>query len=271
MRFRGLGVLLLLLTFAVSGRASGGSIRINGSTTVLPVAQEAAEAFMRENPDVEISVSGGGSGNGIKALIDGLTDIATSSRFLKPEEIALAARKGLYPVPFAVGYDCIVPVVHPANPVRNVTLGQLKGIYIGEIKNWKELGGPDLRIVAISRDTSSGTYEVWDEKVMKKDRVFPGALLQGSNGGIIQFVSRNKYAIGYAGIGYVDESVRALAVNGVPGDAETVLSGKYPIARALFMFTNGWPSGDALRFIRYMLDPQKGQKAVKGAAFVPLY
>ena len=122
---------------------------------------------MKQNPDVKISISGGGSGNGIKALIDASTDIADSSRFIKEKEVKLAVEKGSYPVPFAVAYDCIVPIVHPSNNITNLTMGQLKELYMGTVKNWKEIGGPDRPIVVVSRDTSSGTYEVWHKKVMK--------------------------------------------------------------------------------------------------------
>jgi phosphate transport system substrate-binding protein len=253
------------------GTVWAGPLQINGSTTVLPIAQKAAEAFMKEYPDVNISVSGGGSGNGIKALIDGTTDIADSSRFIKDDEVKMAVGNGAYPVPFAIAYDCIVPVVHPGNSVSNLTLDQLKNIYMGTIKNWKEVGGPDSEIVVISRDTSSGTYEVWEEKVMKKERVFPGALLQASNGAVAQAVSKNKLAIGYLGIGYVDRNVKAVTVNSIVGNEETTLNGTFPISRPLYMFTRGWPSGDALKFINYVLNPKKGQKEVKDAGFVPLF
>lgn len=263
--------LTLAVVSLVGGEALAGSIRINGSTTILPVVQAVAEAFMQDHPDVNVSVSAGGSGNGIKALIDGSVDIADSSRFLKEEEVKAAIERGVYPVPFAVAYDCIVPVVHPSNSMENITLVQLKDVYSGRIKNWKQLGGPDIRIVVISRDTSSGTYEVWDEKVMNKGRVFPGALLQASNGAIIQTVSRNKHALGYAGIGYLDNTVKALSVDGVRGTSESVLGGQFPIARALFMFTRGWPTGDTLNFINYTINPALGQRHVKAAAFIPLY
>jgi phosphate transport system substrate-binding protein len=259
------------LAFLIAGQASAGSIRMDGSTTVLPIAQKLVEAYMKEHPDVNISVSGGGSGNGIKALIDGTTNIANSSRFLKDEEVKLAFQKGVYPVPFAIAYDCIVPVVHPDNPITDVSMAQLKAIYMGEIKNWKEVGGPDKEIVVVSRDTSSGTYEVWEEKVMKKERVYAGALLQASSGAVAQTVAKNKHALGYLGIGYIDKSVKALPVNGIPGNEETALSGKFPVSRALFMFTSGWPSSDVLSFINYVLNPQKGQKFVREAGFVPLY
>lgn len=271
MKWKSFVLVTALVVCWMSGVADAGSIRMDGSTTVLPIAQKVVEAFMKEHPDVNISVSGGGSGNGIKALIDGTTDIANSSRFLKDEEVKLAFEKGVYPVPFAVAYDCIVPVVHPENPVKDLTMAQLKAIYMGEIKNWKEVGGSDKEIVVVSRDTSSGTYEVWEEKVMKKERVYAGALLQASSGAVAQTVSKNKFAVGYLGIGYVNKSVKALTVNGIPGNEETALSGKFPVSRALFMFTKGWPSRDVLNFINYILNPQKGQKFIREVGFVPLY
>lgn len=266
------GIISLIMVFClVTSIVQAGNIEIKGSTTVLPIAQKVAEAYMKQNPDVEISISGGGSGNGIKAIIDGSTDIADSSRFIKDKEVKLAVEKGRYPVPFAVAYDCIVPVVHPSNPIVNITLNQLKAIYKGEIKNWKELGGSNKRIVVISRDTSSGTYEVWEKKVMKKERVFPGALLQASNGAVAQAVSKNKNAIGYIGLGYINDSVKPLTVDRIKGSEETTLNGTFPISRPLYMFTNGWPTGDALNFINFVIHPQKGQKYVKEAGFVPMY
>ncbi len=270
-KFKWIVLLTALVGCVAVTSAFAGSLQINGSTTVLPIAQKVAEAYMKEHPDVSISVSGGGSGEGIKAIIDGTTNVANSSRFIKDEEVKLAVEKGSYPVPFAIAYDCIVPVVSPDNTVSDLSLDQLKSIYKGEVKNWKELGGPDRPIVVISRDTSSGTYEVWEEKVMKKERVFPGALLQASSGAVSQAISKNKNAIGYLGIGYVDKNVKALSVNGIVGNEETTLNGKYPISRPLFMFTRGWPSGDTLNFINYVMNPQQGQKLVKEAGFVPLH
>lgn len=266
-----LTVLALVMTITGSTWVWAGNLRIDGSTTVLPIAQKAAEAYMKEHPEVSISVSGGGSGNGIKAIIDGTTDIASSSRFIKDDEVKQAIQKGSYPVPFAVAYDCIVPVVHPGNPVKNLTLDQLKAIYKGEINNWKEVGGADLKIVVISRDTSSGTYEVWEEKVMKKERVSPAALLQASSGAVATAIAGNKFAIGYLGIGYLNDKVKALSVNGIAGNAETTLNGTFPVARPLFMFTRGWPTSDALNFVNFILHPQRGQKIVKDAGFVPLF
>lgn len=248
-----------------------GTIVIKGSTTVLPIAQKVVEAYMKKKPDVKISLSGGGSSNGLKAIIDGSTDIANASRFIKEKEVKMAIEKDVYPVPFAIAYDSIIPVVHPSNTVDNLTLDQLKAIYKGEITNWKEVGGPDLKIVINSRDTSSGTYETWEGKVMDKERVTPAAQVMASNGAIVQAVSNNKYAIGYIGIGYLNESVKALTVNGVQGSEETTLDGTFPISRPLFMFTNGWPTGEILDFINFVLHPKKGQNLVAESGYVRLY
>jgi phosphate transport system substrate-binding protein len=272
MKAKSIIILALAIIFAFTSSAVlAKNLVIKGSTTVLPIAQKVAEIYMKQNPDTEISISGGGSGNGIKALIDGTTDIAMSSRFIKSKEINLAVEKGSYPVPFAIAYDCIVPVVHPSNSLTNLTLDQLKAIYTGDVKNWKELGGLNRPMVVVSRDTSSGTYEVWREKVMNKERVYPGALLQASNGAVVQTVAKNKNAIGYISLGYVDNSVKALMINQIKGSKETTLNRTYPVSRPLYMFTRGWPEGDTLNFINFMIHPEKGQKYVHDAKYVPLY
>lgn len=272
MRKQVIGTILAILTgLAIAPHAFAGKLVIKGSTTVLPIAQKAVEGYMKANPEVSISLSGGGSSNGIKALVDGSTDIADSSRFIKDNEIKMAAEKNVYPVPFAVAYDAIIPVVHPSNNMTDITLDILKDIYQGKIRNFKEVGGPNLKIVVCSRDTSSGTYETWEEKVMKKERVTPRAQIMASNGAVVQAVSSNKYAIGYIGIGYLNDSVKALSVNGVQGTNQSTLNGTFPISRPLFMFTNGWPTGDTLNFINFMLNPDKGQKFVAASGYVPLY
>lgn len=252
------------------GSVFAGNIVITGSTTVLPVAQAAAEEFMKSNPDVTISVSGGGSGNGIKSIIDRSCDIATSSRFVKDKEITLANEKQVLMVPHRIALDCVVPVVHKENAVSTLTLSQLKDIYMGTIRNWKELGGADKPIVVVSRDTSSGTYEVWNEKVLKEERVFPEALLQASNGAVAQLVAGNKYAIGYVGIGYINADLKALTVDGITASPDTALDGSYPVSRELFMFTNSWPKGDIMRFLNYLVSPP-GQTLVQKEGFVPIY
>lgn len=262
-------VTLVALFFTQVFAVAAETVVIKGSTTVLPIAQAAAEAFMKKRPDINISLSGGGSGDGIKALIDKSTDIANSSRDMKPEEVKLARERGVDPVAHRVAIDAIVPIVHPTNPITDLTIEQLSLIYQGKITNWKEVGGADKKIVVISRDTSSGTYETWEQKVLHKAKVTPRAQLQASNGAIVQAVSKNKYAVGYIGIGYLNKAVKGLKVAGVQASAQTALSGQYPIARPLFMFTNGQPKGATAEYIKFLLSPE-GQKIVKKEGFVPL-
>ena len=252
-----------------AGAAFAENIVIKGSTTVLPIAQVTLEAYMKANPGAKISLSGGGSGEGIKALIDGSTDIANSSREIKSAEVELAKSKGVEPKEIAVAIDAIVPIVNPKNRVKDLTIDQLSQIYQGKITNWKEVGGDDLQIVVISRDSSSGTFEAWGEMVLNKAKVTPKAQLQASNGAIVQAISKNRYAIGYIGIGYINKTVKPLTVNGVAASAKTALSKEFPVSRFLYMYTNGEPKGETAKFIRFVLSPA-GQKLVAKEGFVPL-
>jgi phosphate transport system substrate-binding protein len=248
---------------------AGSSIVIKGSTTVLPIAQGTLEAFMKKNPQVQMSLSGGGSGEGIKALIDKTADIATSSREIKKEEVELAKTKGINPVANVVANDAIVPVVHPKNKVKNLSIDQLSQIYQGKITNWKEVGGDDLKIVIISRDSSSGTFESWDHFVMKKAKVSPRAQMLASNGAIVTAIAKNRYAISYLGIGYVNKSVKPLQVNGVTASVASALSREYPLSRELYMYTDGEAKGDVAKYIGFVKSPE-GQKIVVKEGFVPL-
>ena len=243
---------------------------VNGSTTVLPVMQKAGEAFMAMNPGITLAISGGGSGNGIKALNEGLCDVAMSSRDIKEKEVEQGKAKGVVPVRTAVAVDALVPVVHPENPVRAITSEQLRAVYAGTITNWKDIGGADETIVAISRDTSSGTFETWDEIIMKKEKVAASALLQASNGAVAQAVAKNRKAIGYIGFGYLNASLKKLDVDGIAATPETALSKQWPIARELYLFTNGEPAGAVKKLMDFLLDPQKGQKAVAETGYIPL-
>lgn len=259
-----LGVLFAGVVFAA------GEIVMNGSTTVLPFAQSTAEAFMKNNPGVKISVSGGGSGNGAKAIVDGTAHIANMSREMKKEEIEKASAKGIKPVKHVVAVDCIVPIVHPSNSVKNLTTAQLKDIYMGNITNWKEVGGLDKQIAVVGRDTSSGTFEVWEEKVMKKEPVTPRALIVASSGAVIQTVSSNPLAIGYDSLGYTNtSSVKSLTINGIKGTPESARSMKFTTSRLLFMYTNGEPTGDVKRYLDF-LKGSEGQKFVAKEGFVTL-
>ncbi|MCX5848466.1 MAG: phosphate ABC transporter substrate-binding protein [Deltaproteobacteria bacterium] len=248
---------------------AGSSIVIKGSTTVLPIAQGTLEAFMKKHPEVQISLSGGGSGEGIKALIDKTTDIATSSREIKKEEIELAKTKNVNPIANVVANDAIVPVVNPKNKVKNLSIDQLSQIYQGKITNWKEVGGEDLKIVVISRDSSSGTFESWDHFVMKKAKVAPQAQMLASNGAIVTAVAKNRYAISYLGIGYVNKSVKPLQVNGITASVATALSKEYPMSRELYMYTDGDAKGDVAKYLDFVKSAE-GQKIVVKEGFVPL-
>jgi len=264
-------ILTILLTTLficiLFGLSYGEDLRIDGSTTVLPIAQKAAEVFMKKNSNIKIFVSGSGSGTGIKALIDGTTDIADSSREAKGKEIAAGKAKGIALTAHKIALDGIVPVVHPSMKVNDITTEQLRNIYNGKITSWKELGGPDRPISVVSRDTSSGTYEVWEEKILKRDRVRADALLVASNGQAVQTVAQNKFAIGYIGLGYIDKTVKVLNVNGKKATVGSIRDGSWPIARPLFMYTNGKPSGVIAKFLDFMLS-KEGQNVVNEVKYV---
>jgi len=260
---------LILLICGTNLAVAAENVVIKGSTTVLPIAQAALETYMKVHPGVNISLSGGGSGDGIKALIDKSTDIANSSREIKDKEITLAKERGVNPVAHTIAIDAIVPIVHPKNKVQGLTIDQLSQIYQGKITNWKEVGGDNLTIIVVSRDSSSGTFESWGHLVLDNARVTPKAQLQASNGAVVQAVSKNRYAIGYIGLGYLNTSVKALTVNGITASAKTALSKEYPVARPLYMYTNGQPAGEVANFLKFVLSPA-GQKLVAGEGFIPL-
>jgi phosphate transport system substrate-binding protein len=259
----------VLFLMSLGTQSFAENLRIDGSTTVLPIAQKAAEVFMKKNPSIKVCVSGSGSGTGIKALIDGTTDIADSSREAKDKEIAAGKEKGVQLTAHTVALDGIVPIVHPSMKISNITMEQLRDIYNGKIKSWKELGGPNRPIAVVSRDTSSGTYEVWEKLVLKKDRVRADALLVASNGQAVQTVAQNEYALGYIGIGYIDKSVKVLKINGKSASEETVRDGSWPVARPLYMYTDGKPAGIIAKFIRFVLS-KEGQKLVNEVKYVSL-
>jgi len=245
---------------------------LDGSTTVGPIAKAFAEFYMRQNPGVTITVSESGSGNGAKALLNGTCDIANLSRDLKDSERKAMMEKGIKPVAHVVAHDALPVLVHPSNKIKGLTTEQIRDIYVGKIVNWKEVGGSDLRIVVISRDTNSGTYESFKDLVLGKEaKICEGAEYVGSNGAIRQRVQSTKGAIGYAGLGFVDRSVKALTVNGIPPSVETVHAKTYPIARDLYMFTNGEPPANSLagQFLT-LKGSEKGREIVEEIGFIPV-
>ena len=239
---------------------------------------------MKVNPKVSIAVSGPGSGPGIAALIDSTTDICQSSRLITPQEIGQAKAKGVNPYEIQVASDGLSVTVHPSNPVSELTIAQISGIYTGKITNWKEVGGKDAPIVAISRDTNSGTHVFFKEHVVqmlglttadKKLEYGAKVLMLPSTEEGVSETAKNPNAIFYPGLGYVGDRVKILGVKrtadnpAILPSVRTVLDGTYPISRPLLFYTNGAPTGVIKTFIDYCLSPE-GQKRVTEAGYVPL-
>jgi phosphate transport system substrate-binding protein len=270
--FSKVGMLALAAAISLGSIAQAGeSIMIDGSTTVGPIAKAFAEYYMGLHKDVNITVSESGSGNGAKSLINGACDIADMSRFMKDNEFSAAVEKGIMPVAHIVAMDGIAMVVHPSNPAKNITIEQIRDIYLGKISNWSELGGPNKEIVVISRDTNSGTYETFEELVMDKQKMGEKVEYLGSNGAIRQKVQNTQAAIGYVGLGFVDRTVKPLLVAGIEPSRHMVASGRYPIARPLYMFTNGYPElGSAVHAFVTLHLTRKGQEIIEAIGFVPV-
>ena len=258
---------LLLCVMHGSGYAE--SVTIKGSTTVLPIAQACAEEYMMKNSSVDISVQGGGSGVGIASIIDGTADIGDASRPIKDKELDKAVSMGVTPKAHVVAMDGIAVVINPSNPVRALTKEQLKKIFTGGISDWSQIGGSGGRIVVVSRDSASGTFEAFNNLALDKAKVRPDALLQASNQAVGTAVAKTPGAIGYVGLGYLTDSIKAIPINGIAATKETVLSGEYPLSRPLFMYTNGSPSGAVKDFIDFVVSSQ-GQRLAEENGYVGL-
>ncbi len=249
-----------------------GSITVEGSDTMVNLGQAFAEAFMDEFDGVDISVAGGGSGTGIASLINGTVDFANASRAIKDEEEEQAGANGIDVTEFVVAYDGIAIVVNPSLDVEDLTFEQLGAIYRGEITNWSEVGGPDLDIVLLSRDTSSGTYGFFLEHVVQqddKDAVFSAdARLLPSTQAIVDETIANEAAIGYVGLGYVVPEVNVLKIDGVEAGVDAVKDGSYNVARPLFMYAAGALSEAAQAYIDW-IQSADGQAVVSELGFVP--
>jgi phosphate transport system substrate-binding protein len=258
----------LILTVAPLFAASK-TLVLEGSTTVLPIAQSAAESFMDANADAKITVRGGGSGVGITSFIEGTCDIADASRAMKPEELQKAAAKGKDAKANVIAMDGICVIVNTENSITALTKKQVQDIYTGAVSNWSEVGGKDEKIVVLSRDSASGTFEAFGALALGGQKVRADALMQASNQAIASTVTRTPGAIGYVGLGYASEGVKTVTIEGVNASKATVLSGKYPYSRALYMYTNGKPQGDVKKFIDFVLS-SAGQKLVEKEGFVGL-
>ncbi len=268
----------ILKTTAVAALALCGAaawaetkIVIDGSTTVGPISKAFADFYKEGHPNVNITISESGSGNGVKSLMNKACDIANMSRFMKDAEFKSCVDKGIRPVAHVVAFDGLAVIVNPKNPVKALSMQQISDIYTGKISNWKELGGEDAKIVIVSRDTNSGTYETFNELVLKKAPVAKDAEYVGSNGRARTRVNTTKNAIAYVGLGFADDSVKTLSVNGILPNAKSLSSGKYPIARPLFMFTDGYPKmgSDVYNFVTIHLS-KEGREIVSDLGYIPV-
>lgn len=264
-------------------------ISIKGSDTMVNLAQKWAEVYMQNNPDISIQVTGGGSGTGVAALLNGTTDLANSSRELKSSELETAQQKGVTPVTYEVALDGIAVIVHPDNPIDDLTVDQLSDIFSGKITNWKQLGGPDMMITLYGRENSSGTYEFFKEHVLGKDEsgkqidYSPSTQVLQGTAALGEAVARDNKGIGYGGVGYfaLREDVKILhikenenspaispAENGKV-NYEMIWNGDYSISRYLYCFTNGEATGELKNFVDFIVSPE-GQKIVETMEYIPL-
>ncbi|AKL98028.1 phosphate ABC transporter substrate-binding protein [Endomicrobium proavitum] len=263
------------------GGAFHSSIQIKGSDTIVNLVQVWAERFVEVNSTYNIGVTGGGSGTGFAALMNKTCDIAMSSREIEKKETVLAKSKDVNPREFMIGLDGLAILINKNNPVEKLTLQQLRDIFMAKITNWKEVGGDDLEIVILSRESNSGTHMFFKEHVLRlgdkksNDEFSPKSLLMPSSQAIYDEVLQNPHALGYVGMGYINNNVKTIsvAVNAkssyVYPNTENVMSGKYPISRPLYLYTDGEPTGVVKMFIDYALSAE-GQKIVLETDFVPV-
>jgi phosphate transport system substrate-binding protein len=268
-------------TARASSPTSTTYIENKGSDTIVNLALAWAERYQAQNPEVRISVTGGGSGTGIAALINGTVDLANASRRIKDEEIATAQSQGIQPLEHIIARDAIAVIVNADNPVSELTLQQIADIYSGKITNWRELGGEDRPIVKLSRETNSGTHVYFLETVLRLGRsddktlFSTDTLLLPSSEGIVAEVRHNPNAIGYDGLGYVPHDVKMIAIAKEAGgdyilpSIETVNDKRYPIARDLYIYTNGEPTGVVREYLEWILSTE-AQEIVAELGFVPV-
>jgi len=277
--------LMLLLVFCLVGCKDNsdpdepsGFLQVTGSDTIVNAVQSISEEFMKQYPYIYVAVNGGGSGVGFASLINKTTDVATASREITKKEIELAHKRGVEPNEFIIGFDGVAVIVNNNNPVSQLSIEDLHNIFTGKITSWNQLGDKDLTIVNLSREVSSGTYAYFKEEVIrlgKKDSLeefSPQTLLLSSSQAIVEEVSVNESAVGYLGMGYASDRTKALKVakdgNFCAPDVNSVLSGKYPLSRPLYFYTNGKPEGVTKLFVDFALSPT-GQKQMVESGFVP--
>ena len=265
--------IILTAVILISALFGAQAQKIKGSDTVLPLSQKAAENFMNINKDKTVTVTGGGSGVGISALLEGTTDLAQVSRKIKFDEKQKLQESGKSVKEVIAAYDALAIVVHPSNKVGKLTREQLEGIFTGKIKNWKEVGGEDLKIIPYSRETSSGTYEFFKESVLKNKNYMNGIMSMPATGAIVQSINQTRGAIGYIGLAYLNKDTKAVHVSYDKGNTYTEPSianaknGSYPVVRPLYYYYVTSAEGKVKPFIDYVLSAE-GQKIVAEIGFI---
>ncbi len=266
-------LIVLVLTLCAGFVFSGQSVTIKGSDTLVRLGQRWAEEYMKQNPGTVVQVSGGGSGTGIAALLNGTTDVCEASRDMKEKEYKLAERKGITPYRVSVALDGIAVFLHTDNPVDVLTIAQLKGIYTGSITNWKEVGGPDKQIIIYGRENNSGTYAFFKKRVMNKEDYADRCQTLPGTAAVVNAVSYDVNGIGYGGIAWA-KGVKFAKVqdgdkNPIEPSVESVSNGSYPISRDLYWFFNGKPTGELKKMLNWCLSAE-GQKVSESIDYVPL-
>ena len=263
------------------GKNVNAGMQIKGSDTIVNLVQVWAEKFSQIHDGTNVGVTGGGTGTGFAALLNNTCDIAMASRQVEENEINLAKKQNITYKEFIVGLDGLAVLVNKNNPINDITIDQLRDIFMAKITNWKEIGGEDRPIVLLSRESNSGTHMFFKETVIRlndinsKDEFSPKALLMPSSQAIVDEIYQNPNAIGYAGIGFMNDQTKAISVaaqNSIEyfyPTIENVMYGRYPISRPLYLYTNGEPEGIVKEFIDYALS-EEGQKVVVETAFVPI-
>ncbi|MCL2379441.1 MAG: phosphate ABC transporter substrate-binding protein [Coriobacteriia bacterium] len=272
-----LATLLLMAAFILSGLLTGcrgaafeSTIVVSGSTTLLPIAEVAAQEFQEAHPEYNVLVSGMGTSAGIEAVgLSGTADVGMASRDLRGDELEM----DLLEIP--VAYDGIAVIVHPSNPVSDLTVEQVRDIFAGNITNWSEVGGEDLPVVIVNRDEASGTRSAFASAVMEDELFEVNSVVLPGTGQVREVVARTPEAIGYISVGFVEPRhvntiVKALSLNGVEATDENIIDGTYPVSRALHFLTSGVPTGTPLEYIEFVLSEQVQLGAVIDAGFLPV-
>ncbi|MGQ9543067.1 MAG: phosphate ABC transporter substrate-binding protein [Candidatus Bathyarchaeia archaeon] len=253
-------------------------INVKGSDTLLILIQVWSENYMNKHPEIKITVSGGGSGTGLAALINRQIDMATASRSINPKEVQDAKVRGVEPVEWKVAIDGISVIVHPSNPLAGITMEQLKAIYNGSYSNWRQLGGADRPINVYGRQSNSGTYIFWQEHILRNQRYRTDMQSLNGNADIVEAVSKDPSGIGYVGVAYAaarSEAVKILSVQERPGSPayrpvyEHIISGNYPISRYLYIYTDGAPKGPVREFLKFIVG-EEGQRMTEQVEYIPL-